>query len=534
MPHRSKTRSVGRRIAGLAVTALLITGLTACGGAGAPTLREDLILGRDMDVTTLDPNRSLCDTCQIFNGAVYDTLIKADNDGSLTPLLAESWEANADNTVFTFRLRPEARFADGSPVEAKDVKWSWERLQHLKGSPSYFMDGITSVEAPDPRTVVVTSEHPNSAFFNITTAGYMGILNSDLAAQNGATADVDAANTDTAEQWFMSHSAGAGQYELESYQQGTQIVLKRNENYWGTPAAFPRVTIKQVKDSSTQLQQLQQGDIDVAQQLNFDAIEQIEADPNISSTTVPTYNFVYLGLAPGAPGGEALKDPRVRDAVRKGIDYDAVINATVAGNGKRQATGIPGGFPGTNGLPLPEYDPDGARKLLTDAGITRLQLEAVYPNFTIYGVNFNTMFQSIQQSLKTAGIDLTLTPLEYSTWSERLKTTGMPVTAVYFAPDHPDPVQFLQYFAMIDDSTWLQRSRMSVNAEENTLTTTALQQSGAQRDATYSKLAKMMWDDAIILPIVNPEIILANSPAVTGNNYHITRNVDLSVMGFEQ
>ncbi|MGV9796787.1 ABC transporter substrate-binding protein [Mycobacterium sp. NPDC003449] len=533
MPHRFMIRSAGRRTVAVTISAFLIAGLTACGG-GSLTVREDLIMGRDMDVTTLDPNRSLCDTCQIYNGAVYDTMIKAENDGSLTPLLAESWEANADNTIFTFTLRPEARFADGSPVEAKDVKWSWERIQHLKGSPSYFMDGITTVEAPDPQTVVVTSEQPNSAFFNITTAGYMGILNSDLAAQHGATADPDAANTDTAEQWFMGNSAGAGQYELESYQQGTQIVLKRNDNYWGTPAAFPRVTIKQVKDSSTQLQQLQQGDVDVAQQLNFDAIDQIESDANISSTTVPTFNFVYLGLGPGTVGGEALKDRRVRDAVRKGIDYDSVINATVAGKGKGQATGIPAGFPGADGLPLPGYDPEGARKLLADAGVDGLRLEAVYPNFTIYGVNFNTMFQSIQQSLKTAGIDLTLTPLEFSSWSERLKSTGMPVTAVYFAPDHPDAIQYLQYFAMIDNSVWMQRSRMPVNPAQNTLTSEALRETGAQRDATYSKLAQMMWDDAIILPIVNPDVILANSPAVTGNNYHITRNVDLSVMGFEQ
>lgn len=528
-----KTRRTGRQMFALAASALLVVGLTACGGS-APTVRDDLIMGRDMDVTTLDPNRSLCDTCQIFNGAVYDTLIKAENDGSLTPLLAESWKANGDNTVFTFTLRPDGRFADGSPVEAKDVKWSWDRIQHLKGSPSYFMDGIASLEAPDPRTVIVRSEQPNSAFFNIATAGYMGILNSDLAAQNGATADADAANTDTAEQWFMTHSAGAGQYELESYEQGTQIVLKRNENYWGTPAAFPRVTIKQVKDSSSQLQQLQQGDIDVAQQLNFDAIGQIESDANISSTTVPTFNFVYLGLAPGAADGEALKDPRVRDAVRKGIDYDAVINATVAGHGKPQATGIPNGFPGTDGLAPPQYDPEGARRLLTDAGVNGLRLEAVYPNFTIYGVSFNTMFQSIQQSLKTVGIDLNLTPLDYSAWSERLKTTGMPVTAVYFAPDHPDAVQYLQYFAMIEDSVWLQRSRMPVNPAENALTSDALRHSGAERDATYAKLAQMMWDDAIILPIVNPDVILANSPAVVGNNYHITRNVDLSVMGFEQ
>jgi peptide/nickel transport system substrate-binding protein len=535
-PHPGR-RKVTRLAAGAAALFLCALGLAACSSSGtAASQRSDIIFGRAMDVTTLDISRSLCDTCQIYNSAVYETLLRANpKDGSLEPLLAKDWKANADSTVFTFHLRDNAVFADGSPVEAKDVKWSWDRLQNLAGSPSYFMAGITSVEAPDAHTVVVTSKAPNSAFPNITTASYMGVINSDVAAAHGATADKNAAKTDKAEPWFLKHSAGSGQYVLSDYEQGSQLVLTRNDKYWGHKASFSKVTIKEVTDSSAQLQQLQRGDIDVAMQLSFDALNQVKDDSNLKAEVVPSYNFVYIALCPGVAGGEALKDPRVREAFRMGIDYDTVIKDTVAGHGKRQSTGIANGFEGTADLPLPAYDPARAKELLAQAGYGHgLNLEVVYPNTTIYGVNFTSMFQSIQQSLKNVGIDVKLTPIEFSSWVDRVEGKGMPVTAVYFAPDHPDTIQYVQYFARIAGSVWGKRAGLSVDQEQNRLAAAALSQSGKQREQTYAHLGQLMYNDAFILPIVNPMNLLASRADVVGNNYDITRNVDLSTMSFKK
>lgn len=518
-----------------ALLAIALIVLAAC-SSPATTAKDDLVLGRAMDVTTLDPSRNLCDTCQIYNSAVYETMVKAPNAiDPLEPLLATKWEANADNTVFTFTLNPDAKFADGSPVEAKDVKWSWDRIKNLKGSPAYFMAGIKSVEAPDAHTVVVTSEAPNSAFFNITSASYMGIINSDVASENGATADADAATTDKAENWFLKNSAGSGQYVLGSYAEGSQLVLKRNAKYWGDKAAFSKVTIKEVTDPSAQLQQLQQGDIDVAMNLSFDSVDKVKADKNLAVKVDPSFNFVYLALSPGAPGAEALKDPKVREAIRDGIDYKSVIDATVAGNGVEQSTGIANGFVGTKDLPLPEFKPDEAKKLLADAGYPNgIKLEATFPTFSIYGVTASTMFQSIQQSLKSVGVDLTLNPIEFSQWVDQIDTKGFPVTSVYFAPDHPDPVQYAQYFALAKDSVWSARAKTDPRPVETDLIAKALSESGEAREKSYAELGAEMYKDAIILPVVNPKILLANSTDVVGNNYNVTRNLDLSVMKFKK
>ena len=312
-----------------------------------------------------------------------------------------------------------------------------------------FHGGDHRIDTPDAETVVVHSKEPNSAFPAITSASYMGIVNSDLAGQNGATADDNAATTDKAEQWFLANSAGSGQYQLDSYKPGSELVLTRNDEYWGQKAAFSKVTIKEVSDSSSQLQQLQQGDIDVAMQLSFDALDQIKSDPKITSQVVDSYNFVYIALSPGVTGGEKLADPRVRQAIRQAIDYNAVIDATVAGNGKRQATGIANGFEGTSGLALPEYDPEGAKSCWP--GRLRLRATARGGLSELHHLRrrLQHMFQSVQQSLKKSGIDLKLTPLDYTAWSDRLKNSGIPITSVYFAPDHPDTIQYVQYFSLM-------------------------------------------------------------------------------------
>ena len=122
------------------------------------------------------------------------------------------------------------------------------------------MSGLKSIDTPDAGTVVVTFSAPNSAFLPIVAASYLGIINSDVATPTGASAAADAATADKAADWFLGHSAGSGPFKLESYTQGDKLVLARNDAYWGpNKPVFPKVTIAQVKDSSSQLQQLQAG-----------------------------------------------------------------------------------------------------------------------------------------------------------------------------------------------------------------------------------------------------------------------------------
>ena len=122
-------------------------------------------------------------------------------------------------------------------------------------------------------------------------------------------------------------------------------MLARNDNYWGpNKPVFPKVTLAEVKDSSSQLQQLQSGDADIAMQISVDSVAQLEGNADVTTKIVDSYNFVYIALSPGAAGGEKLQDVNVRKAIKEAIDYDGAIQALVAGKGKKQASPIPNGF----------------------------------------------------------------------------------------------------------------------------------------------------------------------------------------------
>jgi peptide/nickel transport system substrate-binding protein len=503
---------------------------------------RELVVARDMDINSLDPSRAYCDTCQIYLTAVYETLITVDPADLSNQIarLASSWEANDDNTVFTFTLA-DATFADGSPVEAKDVKWSWERLHNVKASASYLMDGYSSIETPDEKTVVVTFASPNSAFLPIVSAPYMGVVNSDEAiAQASALSDETAETDDTAEPFFLENSLGSGPYQLESYTEGDALVLMRNDSYWNGTPQFPKVTIKQVKDSASQLQQLQAGDVDIAMQISIDSLSQIEGDANLNVSTTDSYNFVYIAVSPGAmgTGGAELQDPKVREAIKLAVDYEGMLDVTVAGNGKLQASPIPNGFDGSADLPLPAQDLDKATALMAEAGLADgFSLDAMYPKVNVYGVDFDVMMQKVQQDLKKINIDVSLQPVEFPQWVDTINAEGIPLTAVYFAPDHTDSSQYPGYFGMMDGTPWSRRAGGGdagtpiVNEAEAPLLAEALASSGEAKTAAYTKLGQEMINDLIFFPMVNPQLVLASQADVTGNLYSGCCNLDLSFVG---
>ena len=294
----------------------------------------------------------------------------------------------------------------------------------------------------------------------------------------------------------------------------------------------------QVQDSSSQLQQLQQGDVDIAMQISFDSVGQLEGDSNVSVETVDSFNYVYIAFSPGAVGGENLQDPNVRKAIRMAIDYDGAIEALVAGNGKKQASPIPNGFLGSADLPLPEYDLEGAQAALEAAGLgDGFSLDATYPEVNVYGVDFSLMMQKIQQDLDKVGVELDLTPVQFPEWIDKINSQGIPVTAVYFAPDHTDSSQYVQYFGMIPDSSWAIRAgggepaHRSSTRPKPTCWREALAASGDAKGAAYTQLGQAMIDDAIIFPIVNPQLVLATAADITGMHYSACCNLDLGLLG---
>jgi peptide/nickel transport system substrate-binding protein len=519
----SDSSSSSTQAAGSSATTLAGGASTPAGGGAVSD--KPLVIARSMDVNSLDPQRAYCDTCQIFMTAVYETLIGLGSDNkTLVPRLATKWSANADLTEYTFDLDPAAKFADGSQVTSADVKFSWERLQGLKAASSYLVSLIKSIDATDPAVVKVTLSQPNSAFLAQVNASYLGIVNSKVAQAQGATADPA---TDKAETWFLSNSAGSGPFELASYTEGSELTFKANPNYWGAnKPKFPEVDIKQTDTAVTQRQQLEQGAVDIAMQISADTAQGMSGS-DITVQPVPSFNFVYLALSPGAKDGAELT-PDVRKAIREALDYQHLVEVTVGGQGRPQPSPIPNGFAGTDGLAAPTQNLDDAKKLLAGKTYT---FDATFPSLNVYGVDFSTAMQEVQTELKAVGITLNLNPIEISVWADKIGADGIPVTMLYFAPDHTDSSQYVQYFALVKDSQWTTWTRLPVDpAQDELLSKAFATKDDATRAGIYNQLAQKMIGDGVIIPIVNPNLFLASRSDIKGMHYSACCNLDLSLL----
>ena len=514
---------------------LLAAALVGTLGMSAETKAADdtIVVARAMDINSLDPARAYCDTCQIYLSAVYQPLLTlaADNK-TIIPSLAEKWEVSPDVTTFTFNLNPAAKFSDGSPVTGDDVKWTLERLKNVKGSASYLMDSVKSIEVKDPHTVVITTKTPNSELLGILSAPYTGIINSKLASANGANAADDAATSDTSDTWFLSNSAGSGPFTLESYKADDNLRFKRNDNFWGTKPAAAVVIMKQTADAVTQAQMLGSGTADIAMQIDPDTAKSIQ-DPNIVFQTIPSFNFVYVAFSPVAEGSPVPLTRDVREAIALAIDYKGAIDFTVGGDGKLQPAAIPNGFPGTSNLPDPETNIEKAKELLAKAGLADgFTLDLTFAAMNVYGIDLSLLAQKLEQDLAKINVKLALKPATFNVWVTDIDKP-VPFTIGFFAPDYFGSAQYVQYFGMIPDMPWGKRAGVGKaegldGKEELEMFNKALAATTEQQEEAYRALAMKMIDDKIILPLVSPNLVLAHRKDIGGVRYSACCNLPLA------
>jgi peptide/nickel transport system substrate-binding protein len=256
-------------------------------------------------------------------------------------LLVRSW-TNADAKTFTFRLKRNARFADGMPLTSADVVFSLRRLVNLQGNPSFLLAGM-KVSAAGKYTVVMRSQTPVAQLPSVLANPSTGIVNPKLVRAHRGTDAVDAPTTDKADRWFNSPAsggAGSGPYELESYSVTSQITLRANPNYWGvTKPAFRNVVLRNMP-ATTQLLNIQRGSHEIAVDLSSDQAQTLVRlkSLHVSRQTSPWVFYLFTNSDPQVSA--VTSNRRFQQAVRSALDYRGI--ASVAGRGAIQAPGIVG------------------------------------------------------------------------------------------------------------------------------------------------------------------------------------------------
>ena len=443
-----RTRTIGWILHAVAIT--LGATAAAYAASGTRTAGETLVVDRSFEIKTADPQRAFEPTAAIVNRGVFDTLFtyKGSDVAHPVPLLVQSWKASRDAKTFTFQLRKNVKFADGTPLTSADVVFSLRRLVNLKGNPSFLLDGVTT-SAVGKYGVVMRSKNSNTALPAILANTSLGIVNSKLVRKNGGTAAPDADKTDKAEQWFNSSAsvgAGSGPYVLKQYSTTSQIVLTPNGRYWGPrKAAFTSVVIRNMI-APTQLINVQRGKHEVAIDLSSQQALTIKGKKNLTVVTTPS-TWVFWLFANNNPQVSSFAPNKAfQRAVRYALDYKSI--ASVAGPGAIQAPGIiPSMFLGA----LPQKaaikkDVAKAKAQLAQSGLGNQKITIEYPsNFTINGVLFDSLAQRVQANLQAIGINVELAGAPVGTWLQRYRDGKMPFGLSLWGPDYPDPSDYLAF-----------------------------------------------------------------------------------------
>jgi peptide/nickel transport system substrate-binding protein len=433
------------------VAAVAAYGATSS-GSGVTTAASSgtLVIDRSFEIKTADPQRAFEPTASIVNRGMYDTMFtyKGTDVAHPVPLLASSWRASRDAKRFTLNLKRNVHFADGTPMTAADVVFSYRRLINLKGNPSFLLAGVT-VSAPSKYVVVLRSTTPNTALPAILANTSLGVVNSKLVRKHGGTDAKDAAKTDKAEKWFNSPAsagAGSGPYVLQSYSVTSLITLKPNTRYWGSKKPVWQTIVVRNQISATQFINVQRGSHEVAIDLSSQQATRLKGKKNLKVSLTPsTWVFwLFANNNPSISGITANK--HFQTAVRYALDYKSIVG--VAGPGAIQAPGIiPNMFLGS----LPQsakivQSLAKAKSELTASGAAGQKISLEFPSdLTINGVPFPTLAQKVQANLKAAGFNIELSGAPVGTWLQKYRDGKMAFGVSLWGPDYPDPADYLAF-----------------------------------------------------------------------------------------
>jgi peptide/nickel transport system substrate-binding protein len=255
--------------------------------------KDTLIVGVTSDIHTLDPAVSSdnYDWRQIYPS--YDRLVKykvVGGKGSteVEPMVAESWSVSPDGKVWTFKIRKGIKFDDGTSLDAKAVKFAFERTLKIGKGPADNIGAIDSMRVKDDYTLEVTLKNPYGPFLQTLATDAACIVNPRIMKYEK--------DGDLAQGWLSQHTDGSGPFILVDWKRGERAVLEAKPNYWGGAPKIKKVIIRFMSESADRRMALERGDIDIAESILVDQIPALEKNPDLVVNKYPAQlvEYVYL------------------------------------------------------------------------------------------------------------------------------------------------------------------------------------------------------------------------------------------------
>ncbi|NWG76518.1 MAG: ABC transporter substrate-binding protein [Rubrivivax sp.] len=435
----------------------------------------------------------------------------------LEPELAESWQIAPDGGSVTFKLRRNARFHDGTPVTAKDVKWSFDRAVSVGGFPTFQM-AAGSLEKPeqfevvDDHTFRVRFIRRDKLTMNDLAVPVPCIFNSELVKKNATPQDPWGLN------WTRNNVAGGGAYRVESWRAGQEIVYVRYDDWKSGPLPkLRRVVQRDVPNAGNRRALLLKGDIDITYDLppkDFAELAGDAAGVKVTSTPVENAMF-YLGMNVTKPPFDNVK---VRQAVAWALPYDKIFDNAIY----RRAAKLYGGSGPVKTVAWPQptwyaTDVAKAKALLAEAG---------YPNgfettlsFDLGGATIGEpMAVLIQEALGAIGIKAQINKVPGATWRAALLKKDMPMIVNRFGGwlDYPEYFFFWCYHGQnaVFNTMSYQNPKL-----DKIITNARFAESKAIYDSSVREMIQIAYEEVPRVPLVQPTMDVAMQRDVQGYMY---------------
>jgi peptide/nickel transport system substrate-binding protein len=550
MPRRRTTRALAASAAALtAVT------LSACASSDRDSGNTEtnaqtggtLVFGAPGDPAMFDPafatdGESFRITRQLYDGLLTTKAGSAD----IAPALSESYDVSEDGLTYTFHLRDDVTFTDGTDFNADAVCANFERWYNFTGlaaapaASEYYQNVFggfadtpdvpslyKSCDATDDTTAVVEISQVTSRFPAALTLPSFAMQSPAAMEEYDANNLSGNADALTYPAYALEHPTGTGPFKLDSWDRGNgEVTIVRNDDYWGEPAKLDKIIFRTISDGNTRRQELEAGSID-----GYDLVAPADYDALTSGgfQVLPRdpFNILYLaingGNLPGTNANPALKDPKVRQAIAHAIDRQTIVDSLLPEGAEPAIEFVPPSVDGwTEDVTTYDYDPEKAKSLLAEAGATGTTLRFYYPTDVSrpYLPDPAAMFEVINQNLVDAGFTTEPVSLPWNPdYLDAVSAGGADLHLLGWTGDYNDAYNFIGTF--FADNAVPGQSKEEFGAFKapeifEALATADAEPDPATRTELYQEANKAIMDFLPAVPISHAPNALVVSEKVSG------------------
>lgn len=472
-------------------TALLAAAAMAVSLAGgalsvrAEEGKTDLVIAVDADVDTLHPSDYSTTVEHDILSQIYDPLMYMNPDGTHDPepRIAESYEVSEDGLDYTFHLREDVTFHDGTPLTSADVKFSLELYMESEYQGSQ-VTGLASVDTPDDYTVICHLESAYSPFM-------LGVCQVNIASK---------AYYESSQDDFVNNPVGSGPYKYVGRNNGSNVTLEAYEDYYRGAASIKNVTFDVIPDQSTTAIALQTGEVNFAT-IESASIAQLQANDTISIAEVATSGFTYVSMNTEK---EPFNNVLVRQAINYAINRENIVAVCYDGEAEVNSNICSKDRFGYSEDQLQySYDPDKAAELLAEAGI-----ETPYDlGELLVAEKYSNIATVLQSDLAAVGLNVTIGVKEFNSYIGELTSGNYDITALEMTLDGDS--QNLEMAFTTDYIGTANNARYSDENMDALFAQTRTETDTDARAELFDQILTKAQDEAIYAVICNPLTLFA-------------------------